>query len=289
LYSNAAGYESYMGRWSARLAPDFLRFACSKEPKFMLDVGSGTGSLIRAATINVPLSRVVGLDPYFPYLLHASATTGSSHAEFVTGRIEALPFADGTFDHCLSLLVLQEIEDRAQAMSEMYRVTSRDGIVAACQWDFGEGMPVIAAVRAAIKAIAPSLYESTNSGTGRAFASLAELQQYWTSAGLEDIETTLLTVTLSYENFADFWSPLLSGSTPMTALVASLPSDAREAVSRRLRETLIGGNRDCSFSLTAQAFAIRGRAFGQTALGLVPGRLDERGNEPEPSQFIGPI
>lgn len=262
MYSNPAGYESYMGRWSARLAPSFLRFACAEEPRFMLDVGCGTGSLIRAAATSFSRSRLAGLDPYGPYLVHARATMSAGRAQFVTGRIEALPFADGTYDHCLSLLVLQEIRDRARAMSEMRRVTRHGGIVATCQWDFGEGMPMIAAVREAVKAIAPSHYDS-NCGTGNAFTSLIELRRQWSSAGLEDIETARLGVTLSYASFVDFWSPLLSGSTAMTTLVATLPSDAREAVRRRLKETIVGGSRDRSFSLTAQAFAIRGRAPGR--------------------------
>ena len=262
LYSNPAGYESYMGRWSAGLAPCFLRFACSEEPRFVLDVGCGTGSLIRAAATSFPCARLVGLDPCFPYLVFARTTADAGHVELVAGRMEALPFADGTCDHCLSLLVLQDIRDRARAMSEMRRVTRRGGIVAACQWDFGDGMPMIAAVREAVKAIAPSHYES-GSSTRNAFTSLAELHQQWSSAGLEAIESTRLSVALSYTNFADFWLPLLSGSTAMTTLVASLPADAREAVRYRLKDTIAGGSRDRSFSLTAQAFAIRGRAPGQ--------------------------
>jgi len=259
VYSNPAGYESYMGRWSAELAPHFLRFACREEPETMVDVGCGTGTLIRAASVSFARARLVGLDPSLPYLVHAKTKTESPRAEFLAGRSEALPFADGTFDHCLSLLVLQEIEDRSHAIGEMSRVTCRNGIVAGCQWDFGEGMPVIGAVRDAIKAIAPALYESTTTGTGRAFTSLGELDQYWSSVGLEDVETARLAVTLSYANFREFWLPLLSGSTPLTAVVASLPSNARKAVRERLKLAISNGSHDSSFSLTAHAFAIRGR------------------------------
>jgi ubiquinone/menaquinone biosynthesis C-methylase UbiE len=249
MYSNPAGYESYMGRWSAKLAPHFLRFACREEPKTMVDVGCGTGTLIRAASVRFARARLVGLDPSLPYLVHAKTKTESRRAEFLAGRSEALPFADGTFDHCLSLLVLQEIEDRSHAIGEMSRVTCRNGIVAGCQWDFCEGMPVIGAVRDAIKAIAPALYESTTTGTGRAFTSLGELDQYWSAVGLEDVETARLAVTLSYANFREFWLPLLSGSTPLTEVVASLPSNARKAVRERLKLAISMGTTTARFRL----------------------------------------
>src|SRR5260221_7362121 len=246
MYSNPAGYESYMGRWSAELAPHFLRFACREEPETLVDVGCGTGILIRAASVRFARARLVGLDPSLPYLLHAKTKTDGSRAEFLAGRSEALPFADSAFDHCLSLLVLQEIEDRPHAIGEMSRVTCRNGIVAGCQWDFGEGMPVIGAVRDAIKAIAPALYESTSTGTGRAFTSLGELDQYWSSVGLEDLETARLAVTLSYANFREFWLPLLSGSTPFTSVVSSLPSNDRKGVKEGLKLVTSKGSNDSS-------------------------------------------
>ena len=55
-----------------------------------------------------------------------------------------------------------------------------------------------------------------------------------------------------------FWQPLLSGSTPVTAAVAALPLEARDAVHRRLKERLLGAD-DGAFSLQAEAFAVRGR------------------------------
>jgi len=88
---------------------------------------------------------------------------------------------------------------------------------------------------------------------------LAELRQHWGSARLAEIETTYLPVDLPFADFADFWLPVLSASTPTTALVASLPADARDAVRLHLCRALLGCGRNSSFSLTARAFAIRGR------------------------------
>lgn len=256
-YGNAAGYDRYMGRWSLKLARSFVRFACPEPPEAVLDIGCGTGSLVRAMAAEFPECRVVGLDPSLDYLVFAGTKVGQPI--FVAGDVEALPFAESAFDHCLSLLVLQDIRDRARALREICRVTRRGGIVAACQWDFAHAMPMIAVVHQAVESVAPELYRSSRSKAGRPFATLAELRQHWASGGLREIATAELPVTLRFADFADFWLPVLSASTPTTALVASLPADARDAVSLHLRRVLLGSRPDGSFSLTARAFAVRGR------------------------------
>src|SRR5437667_10013881 len=115
-YGNAAGYDGYMGRWSLKLARSFVRFACPEPPEAALDVGCGTGSLLRAMAAEFPDCRLFGLDPSVDYLVFAGTKTGP--AIFVAAEVEALPFAQGAFDHCLSLLVLQDIRDQAGALRE---------------------------------------------------------------------------------------------------------------------------------------------------------------------------
>jgi ubiquinone/menaquinone biosynthesis C-methylase UbiE len=259
-YGNAAGYDGYMGRWSQKLAPSFARFACLSIPRgIFLDVGCGTGSLLQALAAEFPDGRLFGLDPYVDYLAFAARKPGLGQAALLAGDVEMLPFADAAFDHCLSLLVLQDVRDQGRALGEMRRVTRRGGIVAACQWDFAHGMPMIAAVHQAVEAVAPELYRSSRNKVGRPFETLTELQQRWASAGLAEIEAAYLPVALPFADFADFWLPVLSASTPTTALVAELPTNAREAVRVHLRRALLGQRHDGSFSLTAHAFAIRGR------------------------------
>jgi len=123
LYSNPAAYESYMGRWNMTLAPAFLRFACSREPSALLDIGCGTGSLLRAAAASFPQTRLVGVDAVPDYLVHARGAMASGQAQLIAGLVEQMPFADGIFDCCLSLLLLQEIRERGPALHEMRRVT----------------------------------------------------------------------------------------------------------------------------------------------------------------------
>src|SRR5207253_4925496 len=76
IFSEADAYERFMGRWSRRLAPPFLKFAGLKDGDRVLDVGSGTGSLAFAVLQEAPSSRVVGVDPAPAYIAYAQARAG---------------------------------------------------------------------------------------------------------------------------------------------------------------------------------------------------------------------
>jgi hypothetical protein len=106
----------------------------------------------------------------------------------------------------------------------------------------------------------PLLRKPTKAPVAKLDAGSRRLKNFvhWVSFGLRDIQTACLSVTLPFIDFADFWLPVVSGSTPTTALVASLPKNARDAVKSHLHRNLLGCRPNGNFSLTARAFAIRG-------------------------------
>ena len=63
--TDAAAYETFMGRWSLRLAAPFLAFAGVRAGQRVLDVGCGTG-VTTAAAADLG-AAVVGIDPSGPY------------------------------------------------------------------------------------------------------------------------------------------------------------------------------------------------------------------------------
>ena len=181
-YGDAAGYDSDMGHWSVALAPLFLRFAAPERSTSLLDLGCGTGNLLAAAATCLPDARLVGLDPSSALLRKARSRAELASAELIEGASENLPFADATFDCCLSLLVLQEFTDRLSALREMRRVTRPGGIVAACQWDF-RVMPIIAALVEAVAAINPSASGRLATKSPEPFNDEAELAEAWIKSG----------------------------------------------------------------------------------------------------------
>ena len=253
-YANPAAYEHFMGRWSARLAPAFLRFAQVKEGQHIVDVGCGTGVLSRAVVSSGADAKVTGVDPSADYLAFAARALPGERARFQVGRAEALPFSNGTFDAALALLVLQDFDEPARAVREMARVTRLDGVVAACIWDFEHGLPMLSLLRQAAETVAPD--EAL--GRSRKSAGLQDLCAVWDQCGLHDITTETFEIGMAFASFDDYWQPVLGRSTPTSALVAAVDQQTGGALARVLREKISGKEPDGSFVLPARAFAVEG-------------------------------
>jgi cyclopropane fatty-acyl-phospholipid synthase-like methyltransferase len=81
-YGNPAGYERFMGRWSAKLASSFLRFAQVEDGQHVLDLGCGTGVLSRAVIGSKAAGRVTGVDPLAAHISFARQAVPNRRAQF---------------------------------------------------------------------------------------------------------------------------------------------------------------------------------------------------------------
>ena len=102
--SNGEGYELQMGRWSRRLAPAFIRFAGTTGALRVLDVGCGTGNLCLALAQDPEIVNVCGLDIAPAYVEFANRRIDDFRVKCQVGNACALPFADASFDHTVSML-----------------------------------------------------------------------------------------------------------------------------------------------------------------------------------------
>jgi ubiquinone/menaquinone biosynthesis C-methylase UbiE len=271
-YANPAGYERFMGRWSARLAPAFLRFAGVGGSRNVLDVGCGTGSLSRALISSGKSIRATGIDPAAQYIAFARAAVRHPRAQFLVGAAEALPFADGSFDAALALLVLQDFGDPARAVREMTRVTRVGGVVAACLWDFRDGLPMFSLLWQAAEVVAPDAVARQRAGTSaKHHFGRGDLEALWRKAGLSDIETSTLELAMSFSSFDDYWQPFLGGATPTSRFVAAVDVETGGAFARALAGRIAGIRPDGSFQLPARALAVKGVVPAAMAAGS-PGR-----------------
>jgi SAM-dependent methyltransferase len=96
----------------------------------LLDVGCGSGELcVQAAERG---ATVAGIDAAEGMI--AIARRRLPDGDLRVGAIEALPWADASFDVVTAVNALQFADDFAVALREAARVTRAGGIVAVCNW-----------------------------------------------------------------------------------------------------------------------------------------------------------
>ncbi|HEU5075828.1 MAG TPA: class I SAM-dependent methyltransferase [Polyangiaceae bacterium] len=96
----------------------------------ILDVGCGTGRLLRQLRAALPRARLTGIDMSEAYVRHArSQLDGAALVE--TGNAEALPYADQSFDAVVSVFMFHELPRRVRqrVFSEMVRVLKPGGVL----------------------------------------------------------------------------------------------------------------------------------------------------------------
>ena len=254
MFSNAIAYEAMMGRWSSRLASLFLDFAKVGDADRVLDVGCGTGSLVRSILERTRRARVVGIDPAEVFVDYSRTRFPDSRASFDCGSAFKLPYPDASFDRSLSLLVFHLLEQPGTAASEMRRVTRAGGTVAACTWDrTGQEMSELfweESVR-----LDPGAEEKAQ--RPKVCNQAGQLAALWGATGLQDVSEVTLEMRTDFTGFDDFWLPYTKGVGPQGMYVASLSPDKREALRDALRKRFVG-KRDRPFSLRAAALAVRG-------------------------------
>jgi SAM-dependent methyltransferase len=255
MFSDALAYEELMGRWSIRLAPLFVEFARVGEGRRLLDVGCGTGSLTRTLTGMKRGFEIVGIDPVAPFVEYARAQVNDSRVTFEVGDAQALPYASGSFDGALSLLVFQFIPEAVKAAGELRRVTRPGGTVAACTWD-RDGLEM----SALFWEVAGRLDATAEGKRPQRLNQPGQLAAVWHAAGLRSVEERALEISMDFHSFGDYWEPIEKGVGPQGAYVTALPRDRRETLRGALETHLRARGAPGAFSLRAKAHAVRGIA-----------------------------
>ncbi len=95
------------------------------QPVSVLDVGCGTGKLLRRANTYWPEAQLIGVDPASSMIEMAKRLT--PNATFSTGMAEALPLQDASVDLALSTSSFHHWQDQAAGIREIARVLSPGG------------------------------------------------------------------------------------------------------------------------------------------------------------------
>lgn len=95
------------------------------QPGSVLDVGCGTGKLLRRANRYWPDAQLIGVDPANGMIEMAKRLT--PFATFSTGMAEALPLEDASVDLALSTVSFHHWQDQAVGIREIARVLRPGG------------------------------------------------------------------------------------------------------------------------------------------------------------------
>ena len=245
----AAAYDAFMGRYSLLLVEQMADLAGVRAGQRVIDVGCGTGALTAELVRRVGAVAVAAVDPSEP--LAAAARERLPGVDVRSARAEALPYPAGTFDAALAQLVVHFMADPVAGIREMARVTRADGIVVACVWDIAGGRSPMSPFWEAARQLDPAApSEATYAG-----ARQGHLVELFRTAGLRDVEESVLEADLQHSTFDDWWEPFTAGVGPAGAYAAGLAPTTRAALRDACRTALATE----PFTIAARAWAARGR------------------------------
>lgn len=258
--TDGAAYERLMGRWSQRLAPQFLDFVSAPAAHRILDVGCGTGHLAASVAGRLPAAQIDAVDLAAAYLAHAQAQYPEPRIKFGIGDACALPFVDDSFDAVLAMLVLHFVPRTADAVAEMRRVARPGAVVAAAVWDIRGGFVANRQFFDTAAVLDPAAAERRMKNYTRPMTRPGELAKAWRAAGLVDVTDDALHLRMEFESFEDYWAPYLGQEGPAAEYVRTLDDAQRAALETAVRAAYLDGEADGPRSYAATAWAVRGIA-----------------------------
>jgi SAM-dependent methyltransferase len=248
-------YDSFMGRYSLALAGEFCDAVDVAAGQTALDVGCGPGALTGVLVSRLGAAAVYACDPSPSFRDECAARYPDVVVKL--GRAESIPFEDEAVDHAMAQLALHFVSEPEAAAREMARVVRPGGTVSACVWDFDDGMEMLRGFWDAALSIDP---DAPDEARTLCFGRPGEIAALFSSAGIEDVRQSTLSVASTYASFDELWNGFLAGVGPAGSYCVSLSDGDRD----RLRLALFRrfGSPTGPFTLGAVAHCAVGRVPG---------------------------
>jgi ubiquinone/menaquinone biosynthesis C-methylase UbiE len=236
-YSGTAAelYQSFFVPTIATpVSEELLRAADLRAGERVVDVACGTGVITRAAAERVgSTGTATGVD-LAPDMLAVARDTPAAGAPIAWHEADAaaLPLPDASYDVALCQMGLMFVEDRAGAVAELHRVLAPGGRVVVTTP--GRIQPPFEVME---QAIVDTIDPQLGAFVGAVFSmhdpeGLATLLR---DAGFDDVSSAEYSAHFDLPEPAEFlWNYI--NLTPLSALVAEAPEDAKDALERRVVE-----------------------------------------------------
>ena len=255
-FDDGEAYERLMGIWSGIVGQTFLDWLSPAAGQRWADIGCGSGAFTQLIVHRCAPAKVNAIDPSDGQLAYARVRPGVEGAVFESGDAMALPFADASFDIAVMALVIHFVPDPAKAVAEMTRVVRPGGWVTAYVWDDEGGGSPTQPLQAAIVLEGGEDVRPPSTGVSR----MDRLLGLWTKTGLRNVDSRVITVQRTFDDFESFWSATSGSGRPKVSL-ATLGTAATDRVRDRMRAAL-PPDAAGRITYTARANAVRGQVPG---------------------------
>jgi trans-aconitate methyltransferase len=255
-WGSASPYERYAGRWSRKVASEFLAWISVPPGAAWADVGCGTGAIAECILAQCQPQSLALVDKAEAFISAARQHITDFRVTFHTADAAALPWDADTFDATVSGLVLNFVPDHRSVAREMARVTKPEGKVAAYVWDYGQGMEMMRHFWDAAIAVSPG-DSKLDQAERFPICQPEPLQALFRDIGLKSISCRAIDIPTVFRNFDDYWSPFLGKQGAAPTYLASVDQPIREKI-RTLLESRLVPSADRTISLRARAWAVQG-------------------------------
>jgi len=252
-FDDGARYERTMGMWSRLAGELFLDWLAPPFGLRWIDIGCGNGAFTELLVERCAPVEVQGIDPSEGQLAFARTRAVARFASFHQGDAIALRYPADRFDAAVMALVIVFVPDPAKGIDEMIRVVRAGGTIATYVWDMlGGGFP-LDPILAEMRAMGLTPPRPPRMDASR----MESLQDLWTGAGCEAVESREITVHRTFADFDEFWMTNLKAPS-IGPTVAAMESADAETLKNRVRARLpeAAGGR---ITYGARAHAIKGR------------------------------
>jgi ubiquinone/menaquinone biosynthesis C-methylase UbiE len=132
FHDRSAGYETgYLGQLHREIVTRTVDLALARcpAPDRVLDIGCGTGLLLRELATRLPGAAVLtGIDPAAGMIEEARAKSADPRLTYTAGVAERLPFADASFDLVITTTSFDHWADQLAGLTECRRVLAPGGL-----------------------------------------------------------------------------------------------------------------------------------------------------------------